>query len=231
MKRSGLGVVMLLVFSLLFLSGCQKAPNANGVAAAPSPTAETIDTGAIEAELLRIEHDWPRIIKEKDAEAVKRIEADDAVFVYPDGSLGDKNTDVNDIGSGALTADSWEMLDLKVNVLNKDAAVVVGRHLVKNGKYKMPDGTSKDISGNYRFAETFVRSDGAWKVVAGLTVKIEAPDAAASPTVSPAAKASPAAASPAADASPTVSGSPVRRPLPPVKVPPGKVAPAPKPTQ
>ena len=230
MKRSGLWVVLSLVFSLVLLNACQKAENANSAAPTPSPTPETVDTAAIEAELLRIENDWPRIIKEKDAETVKRIEADDALFVYPDGSVGDKNTDVNDIGSGALTADSWEMLDLKVNVLSKDTAVVSGRHLVKNGKYKTPDGQVTNVSGNYRFVETFVRRDGAWKVVAGLTIEIK-PGAMASPTPSPAAKPSSATAAPAADASPAVSASPVRRPLPPVRVPPVKVAPAPKPTQ
>ncbi len=225
MKRRGLAVVMSLAFSLVLLNACQKT--AENVPPAPSPTPETVDTAAIEAELLRIENDWPRIIKEKDAEAVKRIEADDAIFVYPDGSVGDKNTDVNDIGSGALTAESWEMLDLKVNVLGKDAAVVSGRHLVKNGKYKNPDGTWTDVSGNYRFVETFVRRDGAWKIVAGLTTKIAASVAMASPAASPAAKTSPAAeAAPAAGASPAASSTP-RRPLPPIRIPP----PSPKPTQ
>jgi hypothetical protein len=226
MKRKGLWVVLSLAFSLVLLNACQKA--AENVAPAPSPTPETLDTAAIEAELLRIENDWPRIIKEKDAEAVKRIEADDAIFVYPDGSVGDKNTDIHDIGSGALTADSWEMLDLKVNVLNKDAAVVSGRHLVKNGRYKMPNGASNDISGNYRFVETFVRRDGAWKVVAGLTIKIEGQGATASPSPSPAAKASPAveASSPAAGASPAASSTP-RRPLPPVRILPASPKPTP----
>lgn len=230
--RSGFGLV-LLAFSLVLLNACQKT--AENVAPAPSPTPETLDTAAIEAELLRIENDWPRIIKEKDAETVKRIEADDAIFVYPDGSVGDKNTEVNDIGSGALSADSWEMLDLKVKVLNKDAALVSGRHLVKNGRYKMPNGSSNDISGNYRFVETFVRRNGVWQVVAGLTTKIEGQAATASPSpsaTSPAAKASPAAgASPEAGASPAASATP-RRPLPPVRVPPPSKAPgSPKPTQ
>jgi len=227
--RSGLGLVLLLGFSLVLLNACQKTPQP--VAPAPSPTPETVDTAAIEAELLRIENDWPRIIKEKDAETVKRIEADDAIFVYPDGSVGDKNVDVNDIGTGALSAESWEMLDLKVNVLSKDAAVVSGRHLVKGGRYKNPNGSSNDISGNYRFVETFVRRNGAWQVVAGLTTKIEGQAATASPSPSPTAKASPAAeAAPAASASPAASATP-RRPLPPIRVsPPSKAPGPPKPT-
>ena len=230
MKRS-LWVVMSLVLSLVLLNACQKsAENANNIAAAPSPTAETVDTAAIEAELLRIENDWPRVIKEKDVEAVKRVEADDGVFIYPDGTLGDKATDVKDMESGALSADSWEMMDLKVHVLDKDSAVVTGRTVVKNGKYKMPDGKSLDISGEYRFVDTFFRRNGQWQQVAGGQTPIKAPGASASPIASPAAKPSPVAeASPVAGASPAASATP-RRPLPPIRIPP-KIAPVPKPTQ
>lgn len=227
MKRRGLWVILSLALSLVFLSSCQQATENTNLAPAASPTAETVNTAAIETELLKIENDWPRVLKEKDVEAVKRVEADDAVFVYPDGSIGDKNTDVKDIETGALSAESWELTDLKVNVLDKDAAVVSGRTTVKNGKYKLPNGKSIDISGQYRFIDTFVRRNGEWKLVAGASTKITGPEATASPMASPAATASPATtASPAAGASPAVSGSPGRRP-----VPPAKVSPVPKPTQ
>ena len=222
MKRRGSWVVLSLGFSLVLLSGCQKAAEDTNRAAAPSPTTETIDTAAIETELLRLENDWPRVIKEKDIEAVKRLEADDGVFVYPDGTVGDKTTDVKDMENGALSADSWEMMDLKVTVLNKDAAVVSGRSVVKNGKYKLPDGKSIDISGQYRFIDTFARRKGEWKLVAGAATPIRQPAAATSP--SPETKASPAA-------SPAVTASPAIRPLPPVKIPPRvKVSPVVKPT-
>ena len=160
-----------------------------------------VDTAAIEAELLRIENDWPRVVREKDVTAVGRIEADDAVFIYPDGSMGNKEQDLKDMASGNMTADSIEMKDLQVKVLDKDAAVVVGHNVIKNGRYKLPDGKVIDITGEYRFVDTFARRNGEWKLVAGASTKIAAPAASASP----AAKASPAA-SPAA--SPVVKASP-----------------------
>ena len=64
---------------------------------------------------MRIENDWPRVLREKDVEAVRRVEADDLMIVYPDGKLGNKEQDINDIQSGALTADSWEVTDLKIH--------------------------------------------------------------------------------------------------------------------
>lgn len=230
MKRNGLWLMLSLALALALLSGCQKAAeNANTVAPAASPTAETIDTAAIETELLRIENDWPRVIKEKDVEAVKRVEADDGIFVYPDGTVGDKSTDVKDMENGALSAESWELSDLKVNVISKDAAVVSGRSVVKNGKYKMPNGKSIDISGQYRFIDTFARRNGEWKLVAGASTPIREPGATPSPTAKPSPK---PAASPAMRPSPETTASPSTRPSPRIGIPPPrvKVSPVVRPT-
>jgi hypothetical protein len=199
MTQKSFWLVPSLVISLVLLSGCQKAAEDNRAAATPCPTVEAVDTAAIETELLRIENDWPRTIKEKDVEAVKRIEADDGFFIYPDGSVGNKSADVQDIERGALSADSWEVADLKVTVLDKDAAVVSGRSVVKNGKYKTPDGKSIDISGQYYFLDTFLRRNNEWKEIAGASVPIREPTTSTSPTM---------AASPAVKPSPTVGASP-----------------------
>ena len=199
----------LAVFSLVFLmclTSCQPAAPDTNRSAAPASTPETVDTAAIQAEILRIENDWPRVIREKDAAAVRRVEADDVVLVYPDGKTGGKAQDINDIESGALTAESIEVVDLKVNVLDKDAAVVTGRFIIKNGKFKMPDGKTIDATGQYRFVDTFARRNSEWKLVAGASVPVRDPGPAASPAASP--KASPAAspkASPTARVSPSAT--------------------------
>lgn len=199
MNRKAVLVVFSLV-SLVFLASCQPAaPETNRSAATNNSATETVDTAAIELELLRIENDWPRVIREKDAAAVKRVEADDVVIVYPDGSTGNKAQDIKDVESGAMTAESLEMADLKVHVLDKDAAFVSGRSIVKNGKFKMPDGTTIDISGEYRFIDTFARRNGEWKLVAAAGVPVRQPGPTASPSK---------AASPAAKTSPSVTASP-----------------------
>jgi ketosteroid isomerase-like protein len=220
MTRKGFLSVFSLVFSLMILSGCKPAEvdtNRNATASNTNSARETVDTGSIETELMRIENDWPRAIKEKDVAFITRVEADDAIFVYPDGSVGGKSQDIKDIESGALTADSWEVTDLKVTVLNNDAAVVSGRSIVKNGKYKTPAGKSIDISGQYRFIDTYARRSGEWKLIAGVSTPVREPVMSASPaaTASPAAKASPAVgASPATKASPTPRATPAPRATP-----------------
>lgn len=223
MRKTSLAATLVVVVSLFaFMQiACQPAADTNRSDSLAPPTnanRETVDTAAIEAELLRIERDWPRVVKEKDVAAVGRVEADDAVFVYPDGSVGNKQKDLADISSGAMTADDIEMSDLKVKILDNDAAIITGQTEIKNGRYKMPDGKTADISGKYRFIDTFARQGGDWKLVAGMSTRVTAPvasasPAAAAPAVSPAMKPSPPpppvrkpspATSPAMKASPAV---------------------------
>lgn len=234
--RSYLSVVILSLATVtLSQFGCASPQNNNNTAPTNANMAvpeATPDKAAIEAELTKIENDWPRIIKERDGAAVRRVEADDVFLVYPDGQTGGREQDIKDIESGSLSADSWEITDLKVNVLDKDVAVVSLRNTVKNGKYKMADGKSNDISGQYRSVDTFVRRNGQWQLVASATVKIQAPAASASPTpkVSPSPSASPAMKpTPAAKGTPAAKPSPAAKASPAIKPAstPAKVAPKP----
>lgn len=216
MKRNALFTALLLVLPLvvLGLSGCKgSAPDTNRgttVATNANSASEPIDTAAIELELKRIENDYPRVLKEKDANAVDQIEADDLVIIYTDGGVGSKTEDVTGIREGNMSADSWEVTDLQVKVLDKDAALVTGRSIVKGGKQKAPNGKTVDISGEYRFIDTFVRRNGQWKLVGSVTTPVQpgaagatSPGAVPSPasTRTPEAKASPTAAK--ATATPT----------------------------
>jgi hypothetical protein len=216
MKRF-LPVVTLSLVAALFAGvqfGCagpQPTTSSNTNMPIPAPTP---DKAAIETELKKIENDWPRVMKEHDSSAVKRVEADDAVFIYPDGSSGDKAQDVKDMESGALSADSWEIADLKVNVLDNDSAVVSGRSIVKGGKYKMPDGKTQDISGEYRWIDTYARRNGQWQLVAGASTPVmkgAAGKPTPSPVPSPSASVKP---SPAARALPTTKPSPAMKAAP-----------------
>jgi hypothetical protein len=218
MRKSFLVVILGAAAALLALSqfGCAGQQNSNANIATVATPEPTPDKAAVAAELMKIENDWPRIIKEHDSAAVRRIEADDAVFVYPDGSLGDKAQDIKDMEAGTLSADSWEIADLNVNVLDNDSAVVSGRSIVKGGKYKMPDGKTQDISGEYRWIDTYARRDGQWQLVAGATTPImkgamasASPTPKASPGASPAMKATPSPkTTPAAKTSPAMKPAP-----------------------
>lgn len=208
---------MALVSALVAMGAVSCTPGGNTntttpttVTATPSPTP---DTNAIVAEITKLENDWPRVIRERDAAAVRRMEADDVMLVYPDGSTGNKEQDIKDVEAGMITFDSWELTDMKVNVIDSDAAVATFLITVTNGKLKTPDGRTQDISGKYRGVDTFARRNNQWQVVASALTPLSRAAAAAA-SASP--KASPGATgSPATKASPAPKASPTRRPPPP----------------
>ena len=208
MKRNTLFAALFLS-PLILVAGCQPAGVETNRSAVATPTAEVINTAAIETELLRIENDWPRIIREKDTATAAKVMADDVVLIYPDGTVGNKEQDLKDIGAGALTAESIEIADLKVHVIDNDSAYATGRTVLTKAQFKPSDGPALNISGHYRFVDTFARRNGEWKLVAGANVPVRQPPGASpspTPAASPATKPSPAATrSPAASPSPAAT--------------------------
>jgi ketosteroid isomerase-like protein len=218
MKNSKLTQIVLIL-TLVAIGAVSCTPNTNTnttttttVTATPAPTP---DTNAIVAEITKIENDFPRIIREKDAAAVRRLEADDLMVVYPDGTAGSKEQDVKDIEAGMMSFDGWDISNMKVNVIDSDTAAATFLITVTNGKIKSADGKStQNISGKYRVIDTFARRNGQWQLVASGVTPLSPAAAAAAASASP--KASPGtSASPATKASPAPKASPTRRTPPP----------------
>jgi hypothetical protein len=166
---------LLIVAVVAAMNGCQPAldTNRNNAVATASPAKEKYDAAAIEAEIIKLEREWADSNKTHSSEAVKRIVADNAVIVYPDGSTGSKDVEIKTIESGSISADSYELLDTKVTVIDADSAFITGRGVIKNGKNLVP-GQKKpiDISGEYRFLDVYAKRDGKWQVVASQATKI-----------------------------------------------------------
>jgi ketosteroid isomerase-like protein len=205
--------VFVAIVSIAVAAGCAQtnSGNVNATSQAVATPEPTPDKDAIVAEITRMEKDWPRILKEKDGAAVRRMEADDVILLVYTGMLGSKEQDVKDIEAGNLTFESWDVSEINVKVIDNDAAVASLLMTITKGKYT--DGThTEDISGHYRALDTFARRNGQWQVVASSIVKLTR-DAeqslAATPMPSPAASTTPMTKS--SPAKPTAT----RRPSPP----------------
>ena len=166
--------VALLMFALVMVqAGCQSAvaPPTNRAEATPTP--RKIDTAAIEAEVIKLEREWADAVKNGDADAARRVMADDIAIVNPDGSTSAKTEEVDAIQAKTVTMDSWEILEPKVTVLDENNAFVTGRGVIKNGKAKVPNSSKTiDISGEYRFLDVYARRNGNWQAVASQTTPI-----------------------------------------------------------
>jgi ketosteroid isomerase-like protein len=180
MNRGVVSTALVFVVSLavIGLSGCQQAldTNRNAAISTATPAKETFDPVAIETEVMQLARDWMKAGQTYDAEIIRRVVADDAILVYPDGTAATKADEFRLIEAKAITADSWDMLEPKVTVMSADSAFISGRSVIKNGKYKDPNVTRPiDISGEYRFLDVYARRNGRWQVIASQATKVTAP--------------------------------------------------------
>ena len=122
-----------------------------------------------EATLKKIEQEILDGLIKSDISAVEKYMASDYLGVGPDGATQNKAEFVSDVKSGALKLESSNISDLKVQAADADMAVVVYRTNDK-GTYK-----SKDITGQYRWVDVFVKRDGKWQIVLDQGTQIKKP--------------------------------------------------------
>jgi ketosteroid isomerase-like protein len=175
MKRN-FSLPLLLVLLVFVSFGCGRKVDTNlnsSLTTNKNVGPEPVDTAAIQAELLKLEKEWVDAVKNRDVDTVRRILADDIIMTYPDGVRATKNEEVQSVESGAITAESWEVVDTKVTVLSADSAFITGKGIVKNGFSKDPKGGKPiDISGEYYFLDVYARKNGRWQAVASQTTPI-----------------------------------------------------------
>jgi ketosteroid isomerase-like protein len=150
MKRIAIAVsVMVLVFAVAVL------------AQTPAQT----ETGSVEQELIKLEKQWGDALVKPDLAFLDQICADDWIFTDPDGNVWTKAQSLSLLKSGEDVYTSLVTDDWKVRVYG-DAAVVTARNTVKE-TFK-----GKDVSGQFRFTDTFIKLAGRWQCVATHTSRI-----------------------------------------------------------
>lgn len=156
-------LVMLLLFGVVMAFGqeSQKSEKAEKKSAAKSDKA----SGNVQDQIKKLEEEWANGAIKGDASVVDRFEADDIVSTDPSGRVTGKQQDVQDVKSGELKFESMNLSDVKVSVYG-NTAVATGVNTLK-GTYK-----GKDISGEYRFTDTWVKRNGQWQVVASQGTKV-----------------------------------------------------------
>ena len=116
-------------------------------------------------EVTRLNLRWMESYVGRDTAFLEQYLADDYVSTFPDGTVLDKQGEIESLKSGdiALT----EMTPSEMNVRTYDgAAVITGRSTIK------ANVKGEKVSGEYRFTDVWIKQDNSWLAVASQVTRI-----------------------------------------------------------
>jgi ketosteroid isomerase-like protein len=112
-----------------------------------------------EQALIKIQHEWAEARVKGDSSFTRRLEAENYTVVWPDGSVVNKREDLKSM-TGDIVFTEFKIDDLEVRLYG-DTAIVVGQ-----GTIRAHEGKQNLLGGKFVWTDTFVKQNGAWKVVA-----------------------------------------------------------------
>lgn len=115
--------------------------------------------------LTRFEMQSAEALVKGDFSAVEKYISNDSVLTDPSGMMFTKAQTADLFKTGMLKFESAKFSEIKVRIFNGATAVVTYLSEDK-GTIKYPDGKTQDISGKYRWTDTFVKMNGMWMCVA-----------------------------------------------------------------
>ena len=154
-------LMLYLVLSVMFLTGCGQAGNAtaSNSPVAPVPAASSQPKEDVVQALTKMERDWTDAILKKDIATIERIVAEDCIFIVPDGRIMTRDQTNEDLKAGVWSPESLTLENIKVRAFGDTAVVTLLQ--IEKSKTK-----GKDTSGRYLFTDIFVKRNGSWQVVA-----------------------------------------------------------------
>ena len=120
------------------------------------------------AEVRALEREWLDAYEKRDAEAMKRIVADDFTIYFDDGSMQTKADILAMLARGAgKPGPSFTTEDVKARGYG-DTVILTGRVVTQ---MQRADGTKSRSAS--RYTDTYVRTNGRWQVVASHLGKVK----------------------------------------------------------
>jgi ketosteroid isomerase-like protein len=154
--KFALAALLVLLVAIAFAQQSQPAATADP---APVPTASNLTTetsDSVADHLKMLEDSWMKSAMDKNSEEMMKIEAADYQFTMPDGKVRSRDEDIAAMNNSSYSEAS--VSDMSVRVFG-DTGIVTGIAHLKGTE------NGKDISGDYRFTDVFVRRDGTWQAV------------------------------------------------------------------
>ncbi len=136
------------------------------IACLATPLIAADKTATVEKEISNIEHQMGAAVLKGDFEVVGRHVAPEYTFTTPDGQIWTWAENLQLLKKGAVKVSAYKIDDVKVKVYGNTAIAFVldTESTIVNGK---------DVSGQYRTTDVFLKRNGEWKVVASHGSKVE----------------------------------------------------------
>jgi ketosteroid isomerase-like protein len=111
-----------------------------------------------EQTLIKIQREWAEARVKGDSSYARRVEANDCTIVWPDGSIVNKQQDLQTM-TGDIVFTEFKIDDLRVRLYGA-TGIVVGQGTIRAQK-----GKQDLLGGKFVWTDTFVKQSGEWKVV------------------------------------------------------------------
>jgi ketosteroid isomerase-like protein len=111
-----------------------------------------------EQALKKIQHEWAEARIKGNCSYTRRLEAEDCTIVWPDGSIVNKQADLQSMTD--IVFSEFKIQNLQVRLYG-ETGIILGEGMIKARK-----GQQDLLGGKFVWTDTFVKQDGKWKVVA-----------------------------------------------------------------
>ncbi len=153
-------LLMLTIAAVtMFASSCATSPETATSPTTPAATSAPASTENVEQAIRQLVKERDQAIQRGDMAAIDRIYADDYISTGALGTVRTKAQVIEDLKSGALKIESITSDEINVRA-HGDTAIVTGRTTTK-GQDK-----GRDISGQNRFTQVYLKRNGRWQIVA-----------------------------------------------------------------
>jgi len=138
-----------------------------GRAKEPAPARPTASPSEQEAtrELMVLERQWAEAYRHSNIAVLDSIWAEDFVYTSPFGEVRNKEEAMQMLRA-ELSYEFFVNFDIKGSIF-ENTAVASGRAVIKGGY------NGEDISGEYRYTNTYARRAGVWQAIASHIIRIE----------------------------------------------------------
>ena len=116
-----------------------------------------------EQELRKLEHDWWEAYKQRDAQTLDRLVAEDFIFTDEEGQVYDKPKFIALALQQVVTA--YTLGDLRIRVYGNTGVVTCP----SSWRYNIE---GKEVSWEFRSTDVFVKRQGRWQAVASQDTRI-----------------------------------------------------------